>query len=115
MIIVFAPFTVIVFGNAKALGFGKGNVGEEGGETMMREEFSGPLVMGATIWARVQRNQIRGSSVSIRLFNSSARYSALYPQQGHRYVPGLLPSAQRTGLFRASKGTCFPQRPQRTP
>ena len=25
MIIVFAPFTVIVFGNAKALGFGKGN------------------------------------------------------------------------------------------
>ena len=40
MIIVFAPFTVIVFGNSKALGFGKGNVGEEGGETMMRERNS---------------------------------------------------------------------------
>ena len=37
---MFAPFTVIVFGNAKALGFGKDNVGEEGGETMMRERNS---------------------------------------------------------------------------
>jgi hypothetical protein len=39
MIIVFAP-SVIVFGKAKALGFGEGNVGEEDGETMMRERNS---------------------------------------------------------------------------